>query len=141
MTDPGEAPKRKIKFRNYKPYDSSLVADAGSAKTEEPAAKVAKIAEDAVIQQIEVPTEEPPSKPNDPIQAALSELQGSEEEINIVPKKPNWDLKSQIEDKLERLRKRTQRSIVEILREKLSAEGQQEEGDGGYSDDDGDEIS
>jgi hypothetical protein len=27
------------------------------------------------------------------------------------------------------------------LREKLSAEGQQEEGDGGYSDDDGDEIS
>ena len=30
-------------------------------------------------------------------------------ELNLVPKKPNWDLKNQIADKLEKLRKRTQR--------------------------------
>ena len=44
-------------------------------------------------------------------------------EINIVPKKINWDLKRHAEHKVEKLRKRTQRAIVDILREKLAENG------------------
>jgi coiled-coil domain-containing protein 12 len=44
------------------------------------------------------------------------------DELNIVPKKPNWDLKSQVETRLEKLKRKTQKVIVEILREKLAAE-------------------
>ena len=46
----------------------------------------------------------------------------SETELNIVPKKPNWDLKNQISGNLKKLQKRTQRAIVEILREKIEME-------------------
>lgn len=45
---------------------------------------------------------------------------GGEDSINIAPKKINWDLKNQVQDKIDRLKRRTQRAIVEILREKLA---------------------
>lgn len=43
-----------------------------------------------------------------------------EEELNIAPKKVNWDLKRDVEKKLEKLNRRTQRAIVEIIRERLA---------------------
>lgn len=43
-------------------------------------------------------------------------------DINIIPKKINWDLKAGIQKKLDKLKKRTQRAIVEMLREKFSLE-------------------
>lgn len=46
----------------------------------------------------------------------------TDEQRNIVPKKVNWDLKEQVSEKIEKLKRRTQRSIVEILREKLDNE-------------------
>ena len=60
----------------------------------------------------------------DLIKLELQKFQG--EELNIMPKKPNWDLKVQVEGKLEKLKNRTQKAIVEILREKLAAEAQEE---------------
>jgi len=33
----------------------------------------------------------------------------------LAPKKPNWDLKRDVEKKLEVLEKRTQRAIVKLL--------------------------
>lgn len=56
-------------------------------------------------------------KTEDVLKAELQNLQS--EEVNIAPKKINWDLKKHIEPKLEKLKKRTQKAIVEILREKL----------------------
>jgi coiled-coil domain-containing protein 12 len=44
-----------------------------------------------------------------------------------MPKKPNWDLKVQVEGKLLKLKNRTQKAIVEILREKLAEENNEEE--------------
>lgn len=41
------------------------------------------------------------------------------EEINIVPKKPNWDLKNQISGKMAKLNRKTQRAIVDMLRDKI----------------------
>jgi len=46
--------------------------------------------------------------------------------VVVVPKKPNWDLHSQVEGRLDRLKRRTQRAIVEILREKLQQQQEQE---------------
>lgn len=91
--------KRHIKFRNYQPYDASL----GGTDQSPPAARQ-KEPEMSVIQK---------------------ELeQFKTEELNVVPKKPNWDLKSQVEGRLEKLKRRTQRAIVEMLREKMAKEAE-----------------
>lgn len=35
--------------------------------------------------------------------------------MNLAPKKPNWDLKRDVEKKLAKLDKRTKKAIIEIL--------------------------
>lgn len=42
--------------------------------------------------------------------------------VTIVPKKPNWDLKRDLAPKLERLQKRTQHAIAEIVRERIASQ-------------------
>ena len=41
---------------------------------------------------------------------------------NLAPKKPDWDLKRAIAPKLEKLEKRTQKAIAELIRERLKKE-------------------
>lgn len=36
---------------------------------------------------------------------------------NVMPKKANWDLRRDVEKKMEKLEKRTQRAMVELMRE------------------------
>uniref|UniRef100_A0A4W3GL79 Coiled-coil domain containing 12 n=1 Tax=Callorhinchus milii TaxID=7868 RepID=A0A4W3GL79_CALMI len=38
---------------------------------------------------------------------------------NLAPRKPDWDLKRDVAKKLEKLEKRTERAIAELIREKL----------------------
>ncbi|NXL53059.1 CCD12 protein, partial [Podilymbus podiceps] len=45
--------------------------------------------------------------------------------VNLAPRKPDWDLKRDVAKKLEKLEKRTQRAIAELIRERLK--GQEEE--------------
>ena len=116
--------KPKIKFRNYKPYDNSLLKNHestvtstdknGTAVDNTEATKLSSTI-DKLIQ----------SSQQDIIQVELEETKEKvgTHEINIVPKKINWDLKRHAEYKVEKLRKRTQRAIVEILREKLAENG------------------
>jgi coiled-coil domain-containing protein 12 len=66
---------------------------------------------------------------SDIIKNELRQFQ-DEEELNILPKNNNWDLKKQLEPKLEKLRRRTQRAIVDILREKMAEESESEEDEG-----------
>ena len=40
----------------------------------------------------------------------------------MAPRKPDWDLKRDAAKKLERLEKRTQRAIAELIRERLKTE-------------------
>ena len=47
---------------------------------------------------------------------------GDDTVLTIAPKKPNWDLKRNIEGRLATLEKQTKRAITEIVRERLSAE-------------------
>ena len=107
--------KTKIQFRNYKPYDPSLQKLA--VKVEISSLPISKsLAEDTNSSNL-LPLA-------DPILVELDEIRSKNgvNELHVVPKKANWDLKRHAEFKLEKLRKRTQRAIVEILREKLNAE-------------------
>jgi coiled-coil domain-containing protein 12 len=40
--------------------------------------------------------------------------------LDVAPKKPNWDLKRDITKKLEKLERRTQQAIVEMIREQVA---------------------
>lgn len=41
---------------------------------------------------------------------------------NLAPRKPDWDLKRDIAPKLEKLEKRTQKAIAELIRQRLKEE-------------------
>ncbi|CAF1513959.1 unnamed protein product [Rotaria magnacalcarata] len=45
--------------------------------------------------------------------------------LSLAPRKPDWDLKRDVEKKLKRLEKRTTRAIAELTRERLLAEQKQ----------------
>ena len=47
----------------------------------------------------------------------------SDAPVTIAPRKPNWDLKRDVEKKLAKLERLTTRAIGEILREKASSGG------------------
>uniref|UniRef100_A0A8C3BGK1 Coiled-coil domain containing 12 n=1 Tax=Cairina moschata TaxID=8855 RepID=A0A8C3BGK1_CAIMO len=96
---PGE-----IKLRNYDPEDEEL------KKRKVPPAKPASV-EDVVKEQLEAAKPEP----------IIDEV----DLANLAPRKPDWDLKRDVAKKLEKLDKRTQRAIAELIRERLK--GQEEE--------------
>ena len=48
----------------------------------------------------------------DILQAELA-LVNQGDELNIVPTKPNWDLKSQVAAKMEKLARRTQVAVID----------------------------
>ena len=49
---------------------------------------------------------------------------------SMAPKKVNWDLKRNIQPKLDKLEKRTQKAIVQLLRERLAMEVDARDDDG-----------
>nr|XP_060639356.1 LOW QUALITY PROTEIN: coiled-coil domain-containing protein 12 [Anolis sagrei ordinatus] len=99
-----EAPKHKeLKLRNYTPEDEELKGRMV------PPAKPASV-EDKVKDQLEAAKPEP----------IIEEV----DLANLAPRKPDWDLKRDVAKKLEKLEKRTQRAIAELIRERLR--GQEE---------------
>ncbi|XP_052888225.1 coiled-coil domain-containing protein 12 [Anopheles moucheti] len=46
--------------------------------------------------------------------------------VNLAPRKPDWDLKRDVSKKLEKLERRTQKAIAELIRERLKA-GQEQD--------------
>ncbi|CAM0870896.1 unnamed protein product [Alopecurus aequalis] len=89
LEDNGEMP---LKFRNYLPHDERLrggkVAPLSLPKFEDPIA-----ADAAEPKQLENPFG------------------------NIAPKNPNWDLKRDVQKRIDKLEKRTQKSLAEIALE------------------------
>ncbi|XP_027764853.1 coiled-coil domain-containing protein 12 [Empidonax traillii] len=95
---------REIKLRNYEPEDEEL------KKRKLPPGKPASV-EDTVKEQLEAAKPEP----------IIDEV----DLANLAPRKPDWDLKRDVSKKLEKLERRTQRAIAELIRERLK--GQEEE--------------
>ncbi|XP_010248829.1 PREDICTED: coiled-coil domain-containing protein 12 isoform X2 [Nelumbo nucifera] len=92
-----------MKFRNYLPHDKQLqegkLAPPVLPKFEDPVA-----------------TEPPPSqKTEDPF-------------VNIAPKKPNWDLRRDVQKRLEKLERRTQKAIFQLMEEDRQKQEAEENG-------------
>ncbi|XP_062519956.1 coiled-coil domain-containing protein 12-like [Corticium candelabrum] len=88
-----------LKFRNYKPKDETL-------------------------QNLQMPRAKPESV-DEQIEQHLNAAKEKEssKEVNLLslaPRKPDWDLKRDVAKKLEKLERRTQRAIVELIRERLA---------------------
>ncbi len=106
IQESGETVK-KIKFRNYQP------------KISKPEEKLAA----PTLNEETPPAVAIEQKVLGPLDIIKQELNnGASKDTNIIPRKANWDLKNQVASKLQKLRKRTQRAIVDILKEKLLAE-------------------
>jgi coiled-coil domain-containing protein 12 len=110
--------QKAIRFRNYQPRDAALAKTASERVSEavsnggSGSGSGSGSGEEQVIADSDI------------IKNALRECtsEGVSEELNLLPRSNNWDLKQQLEPKLEKLKRRTQRAIVELLREKLAAE-------------------
>lgn len=88
-------------FRSYQPQDESLKEH-----------QLEKVKPVEVIDKV-----------RDQLDAAKPEPLVEEVDLmNLAPCKPDWDLKRDIAKKLEKLERRTQRAIAEIIRERLFAE-------------------
>ncbi|TPP59405.1 Coiled-coil domain-containing protein 12 [Fasciola gigantica] len=97
--DVGEdAPLPKPIFRNYKPQSEDL------KEGELPSAPMVDLT----------------SLVNDQLEAAAAPVVVEEVNLmNLAPRKPDWDLKRGVEKKLQKLERRTQRAIAELIRERL----------------------
>ena len=117
-----EPTAKRIKFRNYKPHDSSLQGNnkevvAAAAATSAPSLKKMNAKEVNSFIQSEIQHEE---------ETAAAGSRGGIGNKSIVAitssNKPHYDLKAQVEPRLLKLKNRTTRAIVEMLRSKLQAE-------------------
>lgn len=88
-------------FRSYKPQHDSL------KEVQLEKVKPADVSEH-VQEQLEA------SKP----QPVVDEI----DLVNLAPRKPDWDLKRDAAKKLEKLERRTQRAIAELIRDRLQQE-------------------
>ncbi|TYH73446.1 hypothetical protein ES332_D05G329600v1 [Gossypium tomentosum] len=88
--DTNEENNPSMKFRNYVPHDKQL--------------QEGKVA--------------PPVLPKfeDPVAAAPPASEEKEDPfVNIAPKKPNWDLRRDVQKKLDKLERRTQKAIFKLM--------------------------
>ncbi|XP_006635772.1 coiled-coil domain-containing protein 12 [Lepisosteus oculatus] len=99
-----EEKHRELKLRNYTPEDEEL------RQRQVPKAKPASV-EEKVKEQLEAANPEP----------VIEEV----DLANLAPRKPDWDLKRDVAKKLEKLEKRTQRAIAELIRERLKGSEEQ----------------
>jgi coiled-coil domain-containing protein 12 len=101
----------KLKFRNYAPKDEALGKDEDDDGNDE---------------------QQPKRQRTDETRSALQEaLEAAKQDVKpmvatsvepMAPKKINWDLKRDIGDQLAKLERRTQKAIVELLKERLENE-------------------
>ncbi|KAM7420682.1 hypothetical protein PAMA_015078 [Pampus argenteus] len=98
LEETSEQRHRELKLRNYTPEDEQL------KERQVPKAKPASV-EDKVKDQLEAAHPEP----------IIEEV----DLANLAPRKPDWDLKRDVAKKLEKLERRTQRAIAELIRDRL----------------------
>ncbi|CDH48230.1 hypothetical protein RO3G_10424 [Lichtheimia corymbifera JMRC:FSU:9682] len=98
---------RTLAFRSYTPNDENLKQHVNIATPND------------VGETVESETK---SFTKDVLAEAAVKEKEEVDLFNLQPKKPNWDLKRDVEKKLERLDRRTQKAILELIRQRLSNE-------------------
>ncbi|KAI9299992.1 mRNA splicing factor [Cunninghamella echinulata] len=111
-TEEVEEKVKDLKFRSYTPNDEKLKEHVQTATP------------DDIVKTIEKEMKDIPD-------AVLKEAAEKEKEevdlFNLAPKKANWDLRRDVEKKLEKLDRRTQKAILELIRQRLKEEDNYEE--------------
>ena len=143
--------KPALSFRNYVPKDGNLdnnkpAAAAAAANNDGNASKRQKTSSMSSSKYND--DDDDSNKPKSALELALAKTNRESREAaghnvgesgtwsKVTPistKKVNWDLKRDIQQKMDKLERRTQRAIVELLRERLEKEAR--EGGGGGEDD------
>ncbi|KAJ7564751.1 hypothetical protein O6H91_02G031700 [Diphasiastrum complanatum] len=96
--------EKELRFRNYMPRNEEL------QKNRKEAPKLPKF--------------------DDPIAKDPSDITRTEDPIvSIAPKKANWDLRRDVAKKLEKLERRTQRAIIELMQEEKRRQALIEDGE------------
>lgn len=157
-----ENTKKAIKFRNYTPKDTNLGEGDDNNNGSNDDDDVKRLKKRSKRDNYDDPTTSTPSIPETTeLEKALIEakadaallLQEKQDEIattpaevsllpsitSIAPKKVNWDLKRDIAKKLNKLERRTQKAIVDLLRERLEKEAE-EESQGDDNDNDNNDL-
>eukprot|EP00761_Pharyngomonas_kirbyi_P000762 gb/GECH01000763.1/.p1 GENE.gb/GECH01000763.1/~~gb/GECH01000763.1/.p1 ORF type:complete len:142 (+),score=57.54 gb/GECH01000763.1/:1-426(+) len=89
----------KIKFRNYRPRDKHLAKGIIQPKREHV---------------------------SDHISELLQQTKGSIENVDLVPRKVNWDLKRDIKPKLNKLDHLTRKALIQLHKESMGDEESEE---------------
>ena len=125
--------KPTIQFRNYVPKDQTLDASTTQLVDDaKPQSKKQKT-EESSKSALEIAL----AKTSRESREAAGQNVGSGGWSSVIPvttKKVNWDLKRDIQSKMDKLERRTQRAIVDLLRERLEKEA----AEGGNDDEDSD---
>ncbi|VVC43390.1 Hypothetical protein CINCED_3A020011 [Cinara cedri] len=96
-----EKPLPKPRFKSYIPEDEGLKAEL--IPTPQPGDIIAEV--------------------EDQLKAGETVFTVQELDLNtLAPRKPDWDLKRDIEKRMAKLERRTQRAIAELIRERLRGE-------------------
>lgn len=132
--------KPTIQFRNYVPKDQSLDASSTTqmdvdddTKPQSKKQKTNTTKEESSKSALEIAL----AKTSRESREAAGQNVGSGGWSTVLPvttKKVNWDLKRDIQSKMDKLERRTQRAIVDLLRERLEKEA----AEGGGDDEDSD---
>ncbi|KAI7861977.1 mRNA splicing factor [Spinellus fusiger] len=97
--------EKKLSFRSYIPNDETLKQHANIVTPDDIG--------DTIESETKHITKEVLSK--------ATEKEKEEVDLfNLAPKKANWDLKRDVEKKLEKLDRKTQRAVLQILRQRLT---------------------
>lgn len=156
--DASSQQKKTISFRNYAPTNKSLEHQSSSdqdgneeerqrQQQQHPANKRPRITDDeeAADTVTAPPTSqsmlqdalrEAQKEGPSPVDGVVTAAGASSTTVVAVPKKINWDLKRDIAPKLAKLERRTQKVIVEMLKQRLEIEASQAADD----DDDDDDL-
>mgnify|MGYP000750407272 CR=1 FL=1 len=140
--------KPTLSFRNYVPKDASLDASAAAPPSSKDGGSTQQLSK---RQKTSDGDKEASAPTKSALEMALAKTNRESRETaghtvgasggwsNVTPistKKVNWDLKRDIQPKMDKLERRTQRAIVDLLRERLEREAA--EGGGGGDDEDSD---
>jgi len=122
--------KPTIQFRNYVPKDQSL--DASTTQIDDDSKPLSKKQKTSTEETSKSALEIALAKTSRESREAAGQNVGSGGWSSVLPvttKKVNWDLKRDIQSKMDKLERRTQRAIVDLLRERLEKEAAEGGGD------------
>ncbi|KAJ3222053.1 Coiled-coil domain-containing protein 12 [Clydaea vesicula] len=114
-----------INFRNYTPSDKRDV-DQDDYKGLQNSTKEAKKTND-IIEEVGAIEKQVKEFENDAKKAEESRIKELDL-YNLAPKKADFDLKRDLDKKLEKLEKKTKSSITQLIRERLKASGELTDG-------------